>query len=174
MRGFRCRPDYERGQVADFDLRILTVTDEWTRRSLAVEVGRSLTAAKVVAVLQAAIASAGVAPAFLRMDNGPELVALALRGFCHRSGTKTAYIEKGKPWQNGFAESFHGKFRDEFLSQEVFLSVKDAQVRAELWRKWYNEGRPHSRLGYQTPDEFAAQCEPNKQADAETNIPAGI
>lgn len=154
-------------------LRILSVTDEWTRRSLALEVGRSLTAAKVVAVLQAAIASAGTAPAFLRMDNGPEFIALALRGFCHRSGMETAYIDRGSPWQNGFAESFHGKFRDEFLSQEVFLSVKDAQVRSELWRKWYNKGRLHSRLGYQTPNEFAAQCQNKKQGGAETNTPSG-
>ena len=84
-------------------LRFLTVTDEFTRESLAVEVGLNLPAATVCAVLGKAIAKRGCAPAHLRSDNGPEFIALALRGFCHKSGMKTAYIEKGKPWQNGFA-----------------------------------------------------------------------
>ncbi len=91
------------------------------------------------------------------MDNGPEFVALALRGICHRRGIDPAYIEPGKPWQNGLAESFMARLRDEFLDGEVFLSVLEAQVRLGLWRRYWNEERLHSSLGYQTPEEFAAR-----------------
>ena len=69
--------------------------------------------------------------------------------------------------QNGFAESFHSRLRDEFLSQEVFLSVIDTRVRVGIWRKWYNEERPHSSLGYKTPREFARDHAPKLEA---TNI----
>lgn len=159
-------------------LRFLTVTDEFTRESLAVEVGLSLPSATVCAVLEKAIARRGCAPLHLRSDNGPEFIALTLRGFCHRSGVMTAYIEKGKPWQNGFAESFHGRLRDEFLNMEVFLSVLDAKARTKAWQDWYNSGRPHGSLGYQTPDEFAEKWRvenrpENRQKAAETNTPTG-
>jgi transposase InsO family protein len=90
------------------------------------------------------------------MDNGPEFVALALRGLCYRRGIDPAYIEPGKPWQNGLAESFMARFRDEFLDGEVFLSVLEAQVRMSVWRRYWNEERLHSSLAYQTPAEFAA------------------
>jgi putative transposase len=86
---------------------------------------------------------------------------------------QTAYIEKGKPWQNGYAESFHSRFRDEFLNGEVFLSVVDAQVRAGVWRRWYNEERPHSSLGYQTPQEFAAGWQAGQGRAVGTNIALG-
>ena len=156
-------------------LRFLSVTDEFTRESLAVEISTSITAARVAAVLQQVITERGCPPAHLRSDNGPEFIALALRGFLHRSGVATAYIEKGKPWQNGFAESFHGRFRDEFLNQEVFLSVLEAKVRTEQWRRWYNQERPHSSLGYQTPREFAACCkqEQHQQQTAEASSSSG-
>jgi len=80
--------------------------------------------------------------------------------------------------QNGFAESFHGRLRDEFLNQEVFLSILDARVRTEAWRRWYNQERPHSSLGYQTPCEFAASCkaseqEQHQQQTAEASSPVG-
>ena len=84
-----------------------------------------------------------------------------------------AYIGKGKPWQNGFAESFHGRFRAEFLNEEVFVSGLDAKVRTEAWRRWYNAERPHSSLGYQTPSEFAACCQAGKQRTAEAVSPVG-
>lgn len=136
-------------------LRILCVTDEFTRESLAIEVGRSFNSERVVAVLEALMSERGK-PSALRMDNGPEFVALALRGLCHRRGVDPAYIEPGKPWQNGFAESFISRLRDEFLDGEVFLSILDAQVRLGLWRRYYNEKRLHSSLGYLPPAEFAA------------------
>ena len=160
--------------VSGRKLRFLTVTDEFTRESLAVEVGLSLPAVKVTDVLNRAIAKRGSAPAYLRSDNGPEFIALALRGFLHRSGVSTAYIDKGSPWQNGFAESFHSRFRDEFLNGEVFLSQSEARIRTEVWRSWYNTERPHSSLGYQTPHEFAAAwVAKNGQKTAETNTTVG-
>jgi transposase InsO family protein len=152
---------------------MLTVTDECTRQSLAVFVGLSVTAQTVASVLEQVIAKHG-APVYLRSDNGPEFVALALRGFLFRSGIQTAYIDKGSPWQNGFAESFHSRFRDEFLNGEVFLSVKDAQVRVEQWRNWYNTERPHSSLGYQTPNEFSDAWSTKEESKAaRTNTPIG-
>jgi transposase InsO family protein len=102
------------------------------------------------------------------MDNGPEFVALALKGLCHRYGINGAYIEPGKPWQNGFAESFVSRLRDEFLDGEVFLSVLDAQVRLDLWRRYYNEERLHSRIGYQTPRAFAARWRESSKETVET------
>ena len=153
-------------------LRILTVTDEFTRESLDIEVGLSLPAETVKAVLGRVMDDRG-APQCLRCDNGPEFIALVLRGFLQRSGVKTMYIDPGSPWQNGFAESFHSRFRDEFLSQEVFLSVADARVRVMIWRTWYNEERPHSSLGYKTPREFADYHKVSSLKLAETNSPNG-
>lgn len=137
-------------------LRILCITDEFTRQSLSIEVARSFRSERVCAVLEALMLCHG-APAALRMDNGPEFVALSLRGLCHRRDINAAYIEPGKPWQNGFAESFHARLRDEFLDGEVFSSVLEAQVRLDSWRRDYNEVRLHSSLSYVTPSEFAAQ-----------------
>ena len=136
-------------------LRILCVTDEFTRESLALEVGRSFRSERVCQVLEEMFASRGK-PAALRMDNGPEFIALVLKGLCHCHGIDGAYIEPGKPWQNGFAESFVSRLRDEFLDGEVFLSVLEAQVRLSVWRRYYNEERLHSRIGYLTPHAFAA------------------
>lgn len=144
-------------------LRILCVTDEFTRESLAIEVGRCFKSERVCLVLEELMSIRGK-PSSLRMDNGPEFVALALRGLCQRRRINPAYIELGKPWQNGFAESFISRLRDEFLDGEVFLSVVDAQVRLGLWRRYYNQERLHSSLNYQPPAEFAASWEVAEQA----------
>jgi putative transposase len=117
-------------------LGLLTVTDEFTRESLAIEVGRRLPAVKGAATLEQVIGERGTAPAYLRSDNGPEFLAQVRRGCLQRAGVQTAYIEKGQPWQNGYAESFHSRLRDEFLNGEVFLSLVDAQVRVGVWRRW--------------------------------------
>ena len=136
-------------------LRIFCVSDEFTRECLAIEVGTSFVSERVCQILEALIQQRGVPGAF-RMDNGPEFIALALRGLCHRCGIDAAYIDPGKPWQNGFAESFHSRLRDEFMDGEVFYGVKETQVRLSGWRRYFNEERLHSSLGYQTPVEFAA------------------
>lgn len=153
-------------------LRILCVTDEFTRESLAIEVGRSFKSERVCDVLEELITSRG-APGALRMDNGPEFVALVLKGLCHRQRVDASYIEPGKPWQNGFAESFHSRLRDEFLDAEVFQSVLEAQVRLSLWRRYYNEERLHSSLAYRAPVEFATHWAQEAKTGSEAKAAAG-
>lgn len=77
--------------------------------------------------------------------------AKATREWIGSLGVKTAYIEPGSPWENGYNESFNGKLRDELLNVEIFYSLKEAQVLIEQWRRHYNEVRPHSSLGYRPP-----------------------
>jgi transposase InsO family protein len=90
------------------------------------------------------------------MDNGPEFIALALRGLCHRCGINAAYIDPGKPWQNGYSESFHSRLRDEYLDGEVLWGVRDARIGLSIDRSYFNKERLHSSHGYQKPSEFAA------------------
>ena len=118
-------------------------------------VGRRCTADDLVEVLDALVAERG-APAHLRADNGPELIAWALREWCRLSGTSTRYIEPGSPWENPYIESFNGRVRDELLNLEEFTSLTVAQVVIEAWRIEYNTYRPHSALDGLTPAEYAA------------------
>ena len=148
------------------------MTDEFTRESLAIEVGRFFRSERVCQVLEELIGRRG-APGALRSDNGPEFIALVLRGLCYRYGIDPAPIEPGQPWQNGFAESFHSRLRDEFLDGEVFLSVREAQVRLAGWQRDYNEERLHSSLGYQTPHEFAARWNEENQNRLRTKAALG-
>ena len=134
----------------------MNVVDEHTREALAMRVGRSCTADDVVAVIEALVAERG-APEHLRMDNGPELIAWALRDWCRLAGTATAYIEPGSPWENPFVESFNGRARDELLNTEEFANVLEARVVVESWRTEYNTYRPHSSLGGLTPAEYRAR-----------------
>jgi putative transposase len=138
-------------------LKFLTVLDEYTRESPVIEVGRSIRARDVIAVLEYLFEVRG-APRFIRSDNGPEFIAEAIQGWLGQRGVGALYIEPGSPWENGYAESFHGRFRDELLDREVFYSVREARVLAERWRLEYNHQRPHSSLGYKTPAQFAAEC----------------
>ena len=136
--------------------RILNVMDEFTREGLAVEAASSMPARFVIGVLLGLFAKHGH-PKYLRSDNGPEFVAKAVRTWLKGQGTETMYIEPGKPWQNGYGESFNGKLRDECLNANAFLSLMEATVELESWRTWYNTQRPHSSLAYKTPVEFKAQ-----------------
>jgi len=95
------------------------------------------------------------APALIRSDNWPEFIAHALKHWSENSGTTTAYIEPGSPWQNGFAESFNSRFRDEFLNTELFACMAEAQGLADRWRWEYNNLRPHSSLQGRKPLEAA-------------------
>lgn len=137
-------------------LKFLNVIDEHSRLCLAIRVGRRCKAKDVVALLQD-LTSLYPAPAFIRSDNGPEFIAHALRRWCKSNGTATAYIEPGSPWQNGFAESFNGRFRDEFLNTELFSTPIEAQLLSDQWRREYNTLRPHSALQGRTPLEAAQQ-----------------
>jgi transposase InsO family protein len=110
----------------------------------------------VVAVLEE-LTGLHPAPAYIRSDNGPEFIAHALRRWAESSSTSAAYIDPGSPWQNGFAESFNSRFRDEFLNTELFSTVAEAQALANRWRWEYNTLRPHSALQGRTPLEAAQQ-----------------
>ena len=139
-------------------LKCLTVTDEWTKEGLAIEVDGRIRSSRVIEVLARLVSERG-APLYLRSDNGPEFVSRALLKWIVDQGIETALIDPGKPWQNGATESFNGKFRDECLSLEWFRSRAEAKVVIETWRQHYNQVRPHSSLGYLTPAEFAARIE---------------
>jgi transposase InsO family protein len=117
-------------------------------------IGRSCNSDQLVEVIEALMTQRG-APAYLRMDNGPELTAWGLREWCRLSRTACAYIEPGAPWENPFVESFNGRVRDELLNVEDFADLLQAQVIVEDWRIEYNTYRPHSALGGLTPAQFA-------------------
>ena len=138
-------------------LKWLSMVDEYTRECLALVAARSITAEDVLDVLAELFVVRGV-PKHLRSDNGPEFIAQAVRTWLERTGSNTLYIAPGAPWENGYAESFHSRLRDELLNVEEFASVAEAKVFAERWRLEYNHRRPHSSLGYRTPAVFAAAC----------------
>ena len=137
------------------ELRFLNIVDEFTRESLAIEVGRSFTADATVEVMVGLAAKLG-APTNIRCDNGPELTARAVEDWCEQAGVATNYIDPGAPWQNGWIESFNARFRDEVLDCEIFSSVLEAKVIADDWRATYNRLHPHSALGMLAPAVFAA------------------
>jgi len=137
-------------------LKCLTVSDEWTKEGLAIEVDGRIRSSRVIEVLSRLVSERG-APRTLRSDNGPEFVSRALLAWIAEQGIGTALIDPGKPWQNGTMESFNGKLRDECLSLEWFRSRPEAKIVIEAWRRHYNEVRPHSSLGYLTPAAFAAK-----------------
>jgi putative transposase len=134
-------------------LKCLTVIDEWTRESLAIDVQGSIRSGRVIEVLAQLISVHG-APLHLRSDNGPEFVSRAVLKWLHKAGINTALSDPGKPWQNGSDESFNGKFRDECLSMEWFRTRAEAKVIIQIWRQHYNADRPHSSLDYVSPLTF--------------------
>lgn len=138
-------------------LKWLSIVDEYTRECLALKVDRSITSEDAIATLAELFAMRGV-PRCVRSDNGPEFVAEAIRRWLAQVNVETLYIEPGSPWENGYAESFHSRLRDEFLAMEEFESLAVAKKLTRQWREDYNQHRPHSSLGYVTPKEFAARC----------------
>jgi putative transposase len=113
---------------------------------------------RVVEVLGRLVSLHG-APRFLRSDNGPEFVSRAILKWPREAGIATAFIDPGKPWQNGADESFNGKLRDECLGAERFRTLNEARAVIEDWRRHYNLNRPHSCLGYLSPFEFKRRSE---------------
>ncbi|HZZ24302.1 MAG TPA: IS3 family transposase [Roseiarcus sp.] len=130
--------------------RMLNLIDEFTHECLAIRVDRKLKSADVIDVLADQFILRGV-PGFIRSDNGPEFVAKAVQDWVGAVGTKTAYIERGSPWENGFIESFNARLRDELLDGEIFYSLAEAKIVIERWRRHYNTVRPHGSLGYKPP-----------------------
>jgi putative transposase len=131
-------------------VRMLNLIDEHSRECLTIRPERRWSSAKVIEALANVMVLKGV-PEHIRSDNGPEFVARDLRKWLAGTGARTLYIEPGSPWENGYCESFNSKLRDEFLSGEIFYSMKEIRVLAERWRVHYNTLRPHSSLGYRPP-----------------------
>jgi putative transposase len=156
----RLRPE-QRNHVWSYDFvedrthngrkyRMLNVLDEFTHECLAIRVARKLKAIDVIDVLSDLFILRGV-PAHIRSDNGPEFVAKAVQEWIAAVGAKTAYIERGSPWENGYIESFNARLRDELLNGEIFYTLREAQIVIESWRRHYNTIRPHASIGYKPP-----------------------
>ena len=136
-------------------IRVLSVVDAYTRECLALEVDTSFASRRVTRVLEAIVAERGV-PQAIRCDNGPELTSRHFLAWCVERQIELVHIQPGKPTQNGRVESFNGRLREECLNLSWFQNLFDARRKIAVWRKEYNEERPHSSLGYKTPKEFAA------------------
>jgi transposase InsO family protein len=145
--------DFQFDETADQRrLKLANIVDECTREALVMRVGRHCSAEDLITELERLVRIHG-APSCLRCDNGPELIANALREWCRFSRIGISYIEPGSPWENPYIESFNGRARDELLNIEEFGSLLEAQVVVEAWRIEYNTYRPHSALGGLTPTE---------------------
>ena len=138
-------------------LKMLPLIDEYSRECLKIEVARKLRSSEVLNALAEVMAGRRV-PKYLRSDNGPECIAVEVQQWLGEVGIGTIYIEPGSPWQNGYVESFHNRLRDECLNQEMFLSVTEARVVIEEWRCFYNRVHPHSRLGFQAPQDYTRRA----------------
>jgi putative transposase len=150
--------DFQFDRTADGRmLKLLNIVDEFTREALEMLVERNIDADVTTATLDRLVAERG-APEHLRMDNGPEMTANALRDWCRFSKTGTAYIDPGSPWQNPFVESFHSRVRDELLDVEELSCLAEAKVVISDWQEDYNQRRPHSALAMRAPAVFAAEC----------------
>lgn len=150
-------------------LKWLSIVDEHTRRCITLDVGRSMTSEDVINRLAELFVMYGV-PECIRSDNGPEFIAKAIGQWLTSLDVKTLYVEPGSPWQNGYAESFHSRLRDELLNMEEFDSVRHARAHAAAWREDYNGYRPHSSLGGLPPDEFARRCADSAPFAAQTPV----
>lgn len=138
-------------------LKWLSIVDEFTRECLALKIDRSITSEDVINTLAELFAMRGV-PQAIRSDNGPEFVAQAIQEWLRKLRINVLYVAPGSPWENGYAESFHSKLRDEFLAREEFETLTSARKQTTTWKDDDNHHRPHSSLGYVPPAEFAARC----------------
>ena len=134
-------------------LKMLTMLDEYTRQCLAIRVERQIRSGQVLVTLWQAMMQYGI-PEHIRSDNGTEFIAGKIQRWLRVNQIKTLYIEPGSPWQNGYIESFHSRFRDECLNREWLLNLREARIVIEDWRQHYNTERPHSRLGYLSPENY--------------------
>jgi len=136
--------------------RILTVVDDFTKECVALAADTSLSGLRVTRELGMAITERG-APKTIVSDNGTEFTSMAILKWTQETGIDWHYIQPGKPTQNAFIESFNGKLRDECLNETLFSSLAEAKYELKNWKEDYNHNRPHSSIGYQTPNEFAQQ-----------------
>lgn len=135
--------------------RTMTAVDDYTHEGLATEIDFSLPSLRVIRKLDAIADERGCYPKVIRIDNGPEFTSIAMLKWAAEHGVELSFIDPGKPTQNGIAESFNARFRDEFLNEHVFVTLHEARYAAEAWRIDFNEVRPHQTLRYLTPREFA-------------------
>lgn len=135
-------------------LKFLVIIDEYTRECLSLQPARSFKSTDVLDTLSKIVGERGV-PAHIRSDNGSEFIAQAVRRWMADIGIETLYIEPGSPWQNGYAESFNSRLRDEFLEMNYFNNLNEAQTLSGQWKVHYNTQRPQAVLGKLTPQEFA-------------------
>jgi putative transposase len=149
--------DFTRDSLASGRIfRTLNLMDGYTREAPQIEVDTSLPGLRVVRVLNRVAQERGL-PEAIQVDNGPEFISRAVDQWAYAHGVALHFIDPGKPVQNAFIESFNGKFRDECLNQNWFVSLHHARRIIEAWRVDYNTVRPHSSLGYLTPEEYAAK-----------------
>lgn len=137
-------------------IRVLSVVDACTRECLALEVDTSFASRRVTRVLEQIVAARGV-PQAIRCDNGPELTSRHFLAWCIEKKIELVHIQPGRPMQNGRVESFNGRLREECLNISWFGNLFEARGKIAAWRREYNQERPHSSLGYRTPEEFARE-----------------
>ena len=137
--------------------RTLNIVDDYTRECLAIEVDTCLSGMRVVRVLEELRSTRGL-PRQIRSDNGPEFLSRAVDQWAYERGLQWHTIQPGRPMENGYVESFNGRFRDECLNENWFTDLADAREKITAWKHDYNRERPHSALGYRTPEQFAAQA----------------
>lgn len=137
-------------------IRTLNIIDIFSRECISLQVDRSISSTKVISILEYLEFTRGL-PEKIRVDNGPEYISKRLQEWTAKRNIKLDYIQPGKPTQNAFIESFNGKFREECLDQNWFINLNDAKQIVEEWRQEYNKERPHSAIGYMTPEEFASK-----------------
>ena len=152
---------------------MLNIIDEYTRECLCIKVARKITAQDVLEELFDLIVEKGP-PDHIRSDNGPEFTAKAVREWLSKIGVQTLFIEPGSPWENGYIESFNGKFRDELLNGEIFTTLLEARVLIENWRREYNHIRPHSSLGYRPPAPQTIHSMEFKRPFVPVQLPEGL
>ena len=161
-----CSMDFMSDQlVGGQRFRLLTLVDNHSRESLAIEIGQRLTGDDVVRVLEQVTADRGK-PQSIRVDNGPEFISRSLDLWAYFNGVKLDFSRPGRPTDNAVIESFNGRLRDECLNQHWFLSLDEAKRLTEAWREDYNRVRPHASLGHRTPFEFA------RPVDGHAHLPA--
>ncbi len=146
-------------------LRALTVVDNYTRESLAIDVGQSLKGEDVVATLNRIAATRGL-PATIKVDNGSEFISKVMDRWAYERGVELDFSRPGKPTDNAKIESFNGRLRQECLNLHWFLSLDDAKAKIEAWRQYYNETRPHSALQWESPAHFARKSLPKASSEA--------
>ena len=139
-------------------IRLLTLVDNFTRESLAIKVDNHLGGYRVTEALMR-LGKTRSLPKTIRVDNGPEFISRVLDQWAYLNGVALDFSRPGKPTDNAFIEAFNGRFRQECLNENWFLSLEDARDKVEVWRKKYNRYRPHGALGNLTPVEFAGTRE---------------